>query len=97
MHQVRSLLAFVEKLFGIPPLNKRDAGALPPISAFKGYPDLIAIGHPGEIFKFQLPAYNALKIYDVSGDIDGLALNSKTGLLTGKLHRPGNPSLRCQS
>jgi phospholipase C len=91
-YETVSLLAFIEKLYNLKPLNTRDAKALPPVSPFKGQPDLIIHSVAGRPFDYQLPAYNAPIEYQVRGNLDGLKVNS--GRLSGVLARKGSYSAK---
>ena len=39
-YETVSILAFIEGLYNLSPLNTRDANALPPVAAFLGEPDV---------------------------------------------------------
>ena len=39
-YETVSILAFIEGLYNLSPLNMRDANALPPVAAFLGEPDV---------------------------------------------------------
>jgi len=45
-YETVSLLAFIEQLYKLKPLNTRDRDALPPISAFMGQPDKVPTSNP---------------------------------------------------
>jgi phospholipase C len=82
-YETVSMLAFIEDLFNLPPLNTRDANALPPVAAFLGEPDLFLEANTTHAVSFQVPAYNTPTSYRWSGNSDGLTLNPSTGLITG--------------
>ncbi|HZC35428.1 MAG TPA: alkaline phosphatase family protein, partial [Chthoniobacterales bacterium] len=82
-YETVSLLAFIEGLFNLHPLNTRDANASPPISPFQNQPDLIVAATVGKPLKYTLPAYNQPTSFSMSGDANGLSLETKTGVLTG--------------
>ncbi|MBV9491608.1 MAG: hypothetical protein JO069_18100, partial [Verrucomicrobia bacterium] len=82
-YETVSLLAFVEGLFRLPPLNERDAAALAPIAPFKGHVDLVIKAEQGTALQYQLPAYNQPYFYLVFGHPDGILYDPLTGLLYG--------------
>jgi hypothetical protein len=81
-YETVSLLAFIEGLYGLPPLNAHDANALPPVAAFSGQPDLFIEAKAGSPVSYQIPAYNSPTSY-LGGLGQGLTLNPQTGLVTG--------------
>jgi len=76
------VLSFIEGLYGLTPLNSRDANALPPIAAFSSQPDLYLEATHGRAVSYQIPAYNTPTSYAASLG-NGLSLNTSTGLITG--------------
>ncbi|HEY0793545.1 MAG TPA: alkaline phosphatase family protein [Chthoniobacterales bacterium] len=88
-YETVSLLKFIEGVYDLPPLNRRDAEALAPISAFQGYPDLVIKARQGRSFDYQLPAYNGPQFYVGIGDGDGLWLDPLSGALSGSPERAG--------
>jgi hypothetical protein len=82
-YETVSLLTFLEGLYQVPPLNTRDANALPPISAFKNKPDLVIKATGGQPFEYQLPAYNQPEFFFVNGNLDGLQLDPYRGIIFG--------------
>jgi len=93
-YETVSMLSFIEGLFNLPPLNTRDANALPPVAAFAGQPDLFletAYNQPVSSWQngqqvpyYQIPAYNSPVSYSWSGsNSDGLNLNTATGQIYG--------------
>jgi acid phosphatase len=89
-YETVSLLAFIERLFDLRPLNTRDANAGVPISPFKGQPDLIVTGTVGRSLKYALPAYNQPTSFHMSGVANGLSLDPQSGWLTGVPKQPGS-------
>jgi acid phosphatase len=89
-YETVSLLAFIERLFNLRPLNTRDANASPPISPFQNQPDLILAAAVGKPLKYTLPAYNQPISFSISGDANGLTLDPKTGALVGTPERSGS-------
>jgi acid phosphatase len=89
-YETASLLAFIEKLHKLSPLNSRDANALAPVSAFEGQPDLVIRSIEGHPLAYQLPAYNEPKEYEVLGNLDGLKVDECTGALSGVPERKGS-------
>ncbi len=47
-YETVSILAFIEGLYNLSPLNSRDANALPPVAAFLGEPDLFLEAKAGQ-------------------------------------------------
>lgn len=84
-YETVSMLAFIEGLYNLPPLNPRDAAALPPVAAFLGQPDLFIEAKAGQAVSYEVPAYNNPQSYTVTGGKlpNGLALDAKTGWITG--------------
>ena len=89
-YETVSLLAFIEGLYNLPPLNTRDAAALPPISAFRGEPDLVVKATAGEPFRYKLPAYNDPRFFFVFGNLDGLEVDPFSGFISGTSKQAGN-------
>jgi len=86
-YETDSLLAFIEGLYNLPPLNYHDANALPPVAAFAGQPDLFLETTVNENVNYTIPAFFPAGITPVSfawsGNSDGLLLDSITGLIYG--------------
>lgn len=82
-YETVSILAFIENLYNLNPLNTRDANALPPLAAFTGEPDLFLEAHVGQPVNYWIPAYNNPQSYAWTGNSDGLVLNPTTGKVTG--------------
>jgi len=83
-YETVSILSFIEHLHHLPPLNRHDAEALPPVAAFLGQPDLFLEARTGQTVAWQIPAYNNPVAYAWSGgEPDGLFLNPATGLISG--------------
>jgi acid phosphatase len=92
-YETVSMLAFIEGLFGLRPLNTRDAKSSPPVAPFQSQPDLIISGTAGKPLNYQVPAYNQPSSFSLEGDADGLALEPKTGILSGTPKQAGSFSL----
>ena len=83
-YETVSLLAFIEQLFQVPPLNEHDANALPPVAAFKGSPDLIIQATAGKELRSRIPVLTAPCSFAWSGDkLPGLEINSASGEISG--------------
>ena len=84
-YETVSLLAVIEGLFNLPPLNVRDANALPPVAAFAGQPDLFLTATSGVAFSYQIPAYNQPTSYTWNGGNGAPVPTAVPG-------RPGRPT-----
>ena len=84
-YETVSLLAFLEGLYNMPPLNVRDSNALPPVAAFTGQPDLFLTATSGVAFSYQIPAYNRPTLYTWTGGAGSAAP-------TAAPVRPGRPT-----
>jgi hypothetical protein len=83
-YETVSMLAFIEQVYNLPPLNTRDANALPPVAAFAGEPDLFLEATHGQPVSYQIQAYNSPIGYAASAALPtGLSLNHLTGQITG--------------
>lgn len=96
-YETDSLLAFIENLYGLPPLNEHDADAIPPTAPFVGQPDLIVRAQAKVPFSYTLPAYGQPEPLQVAGDLDGLTYNSATGVLSGTPKKKGSYTLEVRS
>lgn len=84
-YETDSLLAFIEGLWNLPPLNYHDAHAMPPVAPFKGQPDLFVEAAHGAPVSYWVPDFKAPTHYAVSsGSLpSGLNLDPNTGLISG--------------
>jgi acid phosphatase len=89
-YETVSLLAFIEGLFNLRPLNTRDANASAPVAPFQNQPDLIVTAIAGKPLKYAVPAYNQPTSFSILGEATGLNLDAKTGLLTGTPEKQGS-------
>ena len=89
-YETVSILAFIEGLYNLPPLNTRDANALPPVAAFLGEPDLFLEVKVGQPVTYQIPACNRPLSYQWTGPANGLVFDATTGKITGKPIQPGH-------
>ncbi len=88
-YETVSLLAFLEGLYRMPPLNRRDRDALPPISGFADHPDLVLRGRVNRAFAETLPVYPRVKTFATEGTLGDLTLDEGAGNLTGLPLHPG--------
>ena len=96
-YETSSLLAFIEKVHGLPPLNDHDANATPPTAPFEGQPDLIVRGQAGKAISYTLPAYGEPEPVKLAGDLDGLTYDKATGLLSGTPAKPGSYTIKVKT
>ncbi len=96
-YQTASVLAFIENLYGLPPLNEHDAFAIPITAPFTGQPDLIVRAQAKQPFSYTLPAYSQPEPFEVDGDLNGLTYNSTTGVLSGTPTKKGSYTLEVRS
>ena len=91
-YETVSLLAFIEKLYKLNPLNTRDAQAQPPVSSFEGQPDLILHAVVGQQFTYVLPLYGSGPImsFELSGDLDGLEVSPISAIISGNPAQKGS-------
>ena len=96
-YETSSLLAFIEKIHGLAPLNEHDANATPPTAPFVGQPDLIVRGQAGVALNYTLPAYGEPEPAKLAGDLDGLTYDKTTGLLSGTPTAAGSYSIKVKT
>jgi len=84
-YETVSLLAFIEQIFHLPPLNERDANALPPVAAFKDSPDLIVQATAGEPLRYRIRTGVAHGVFAWGSEMEksGLSLDLTTGIISG--------------
>ena len=96
-YETNSLLAFIEGLYGLQPLNQHDANAIPPTAPFVGQPDLIVRGQAQQPFSYTMPAYGQPEPASVTGDLAGLTYNPATGVLSGTPTSAGSHTMQVQT